>query len=71
MIIRGIISWIIDKLPTFVIDETLWGHVLVALDWCSWANYYLPVPTLLLCAGMYITVYIARAVLKVFTFGQL
>lgn len=70
MIFRKLLTWAIGLLPDVVMNSTLQGHVLTAVSWASFANYYLPMSTFVLCVGMYLTVYVGcliiRAVLQLF-----
>lgn len=64
MIFRKLLTWAIGLLPDVVLESTLQGHVLTAVSWASWANYYLPMNTFLLCVAMYLTVYIGCVIVS-------
>ena len=64
MIFRKLLSWAIGLLPEVVLNSTLQGHVLTALSYASWANYYLPINTFVLCITMYLTVYVGCIIIS-------
>lgn len=64
MIIRKLFEWAIGLLPTIELPLGLQGGFETAVEWSSFANYYLPMDIFLVLFGVYLTLWLTCIVIS-------